>query len=110
MRRSPRGIPVQTSSSTPRLSAVPSATAGTVPTRRDRHLEVVAERGRLGWQKASGHDWRALVEADIARRKRVVGDGLRPRTDGRRATEAAIAADALNRMLELGRPEHVRTA
>jgi hypothetical protein len=33
---------------------VPSATAETAPTRRDRHLEVIAEHGRAGWQKASG--------------------------------------------------------
>ena len=50
------------------------------------------------------------MESDVARWKRVVGDGLRFRTDGRQATEVAIAANALDRMLELGRPEYVRTA
>jgi hypothetical protein len=94
----------------PRSSAVPSATAETAPTRRDRHLEVIAERGRLGWQKASGYNWRALIEADISRWKRVIGDALRSHTDGRQATEAAIAVDVLNRMLELGRPAYVRIA
>ena len=94
----------------PRSGAVPSDTAETVPTQRDRHLRVIAERGRMGWQKASGYNWRALVEADISRWKRVVGDGLRSRTDGRQETEVAIAVDALNRMLDLGRPEYVRTA
>ena len=54
------------------------------------------------------YNWRALVEADISRWKRVIGDGLRSQTDGRQATEVAIAADVLNRMLELGRPEYVR--
>ena len=94
----------------PRSSAVPSQTAGTTPTQRDRHIEVIAEHGRMAWQKASGYNWRALVEADIARWKRVVGDGLRFQTDGRQAAEVAIAADVLNRMLELGRPEYVRIA
>ena len=94
----------------PRSSAVPSATAETAPTQRDRHLEVIAERGRMGWQKASGYNWRALIEADISRWKRVIGDALRSHTDGRQATEVAIAADVLNRMLELGRPEYVRIA
>ena len=94
----------------PRASAVPSDTAETAPTRRDAHLRCIAERGRMGWQKASGYSWRALVEADVPRWKRVIGDGLRSRTDGRQATEVAIAADALNRMLELGRPEYVRIA
>ena len=64
----------------------------------------------MGWQRASGYNWRALVEADVSRWKRVIGDGLRLRTDGRQATEVAIAVNLLNRMLELGRPEYVRVA
>jgi len=93
-----------------RSSAVPSAKAETAPTQRDQHLQTIAERGCMGWQKASGYNWRALVEADIARVKRVIGGGLRSRTGGRWATEVAIAVGALNRMLELGRPEYVRLA
>jgi hypothetical protein len=92
----------------PRSSAVPSDTAQTVPTMRDRHLQTIAERGRMAWQKAAGFNWRALVEADISRFKRVIGDGLQSRTDRRRATEVAIAVNALNQMVELGRPEYVR--
>ena len=75
---------------------------------RDRHLQIIAERGRMTWQKAAGANWRALVEADISRLKRVIGDGLRSRTDPRRAIEVAIAVKALNQMLDLGRPEYVR--
>jgi hypothetical protein len=88
----------------PRSSAVPSATAETAPTKRERHLQLIAERGRMGWQRVSGYNWRALVEADIGRYKRVIGlaDG------GRQTTEVAIAVATLNRMLELGRPEYVR--
>jgi hypothetical protein len=64
----------------------------------------------MDWQRASGYNWRALVEADVSRWKRVIGDGLRSQTDGRQATEVAIAANVLNRMLDLGRPEYVRIA
>ena len=92
----------------PRSSAVPSDVAQTAPTMRDRHLQIIAEQGRTAWQNVSGYNWRALVEADISRFKRVIGDGLRSRTDRRRATEIGIAVEALNRMLELGRPEYVR--
>ena len=60
----------------PRANAVPSEAAETAPTQRDRHLRCIAERGRMGWQRASGYNWRALVEADISRWKRVIGDGL----------------------------------
>jgi hypothetical protein len=92
----------------PRANAVPSQAAESAPTQRDRHLRCITERGRMGWQKASGYNWRALVESDVSRWKRVIGEGLRSQTDGRQASEVAIAADVLNRMLELGRAEYVR--
>ncbi len=94
----------------PRSTAVPSATAETAPTRRDRHLHLIAEKGRMGWQKATGYNARARAEAAVGRFKRVIGDGLRSRTDGRRATEVNVGVHALNRMLEFGRPESVRVA
>ncbi len=94
----------------PRANAVPSDAAETAPTQRDAHLRCITERGRTGWQRASGYGRRALVEADISRWKQVVGDGLRFQTDGRQATEVAIAAEVLNRMLDLGRPNYVRIA
>ena len=94
----------------PRSSAVPSDMAETAPPRRDCHLQVIAERGRMGWQRASGYNRRALAECGASRWKRVLGDGLRSRTAGRQQTEVAIAADVLNRMLDLGRPEYVRIA
>ena len=59
----------------------------------------------MAWQKAV-YNWRALVEADMSRFKRVIGNGLRSRTDHRRATEVKTAVNALNRMLELKRPEY----
>src|SRR3712207_2948391 len=39
----------------PRANAVPSEAAETAPTRRDAHLRCIAERGRMGWQRASGY-------------------------------------------------------
>jgi hypothetical protein len=51
-----------------------------------------------------------LAEAAISRYKRVIGDALRSRTDRRQATEVTVTVRALNRMLELGRPESVRVA
>ena len=79
----------------PRSTAVPSDTA---------------EKGRMGWQRASGYNIRARIEAAVSRYKRVIGDTLRSQTDRRQATEVAIAVGVLNRMLELGRPESVRIA
>jgi len=94
----------------PRATAVPSEMAATAPTQRDRHLQHIAKHGRMAWQKASGYTVRARAEAAIGRFKQVIGDGLRSRTDERRATEVGIAVHALNRMVELGRPNYVRTA
>jgi hypothetical protein len=94
----------------PRSSAVPSETAETAPTQRDQHLQLMAEHGRMGWQKACGYNRRALAEATIGRFKRVIGDGLHSRTDQRQATEMNVAVTVLNRMVELGRPKSVRIA
>ncbi len=88
----------------PRRGAVASASAKTAPTQRDHHLRMIAERGRMAWQKASGYNLRAKVEASISHYKRVIGDTLRSRTDRTEATEVALAAAAPNRMLGLGRP------
>src|SRR3954453_19033324 len=46
----------------PRSTAVPSETAETAPTQRDRHLQCIAEHGRAAWQKASGYNIRARIE------------------------------------------------
>jgi hypothetical protein len=53
---------------------------------------------------------RAKVETSIDRYKCVIGDALRSRTEQTEATEVAIAAAALNRMLAFGRPNYVRIA
>jgi len=48
----------------PRSSAVPSDTAQTAPTMRARHLQIIAERGRMAWQKAraiTGVPWWRLT-------------------------------------------------
>ena len=51
----------------PRTTAVPSKAVATAPTQRDRHLQHIAEHGRMAWQKAPGYMKRALVEVAFAR-------------------------------------------
>ena len=87
---------------------MPSQTAESAPTQRDRHLQLIAEQGRRAWQRASGYTKRARAEAAIGRWKQVIGDRLRAHTDERRATEVDVAVHVLNRMLDLGRPNYVR--
>ena len=76
--------------------------------RRERHLTHLTDLGRL-LRPQLEQVWKR-TEAAVSRYKRVIGDALRSRTDRRQATEAAIAVRALNRMLELGRPQSVRIA
>jgi hypothetical protein len=94
----------------PRSDAVPSETAETTPTQRDRHLHCITEHGRMAWQKTSRYNRRARAEAAVSRYERVIGDVLRSRTDQRRVAEVAIAVEVLNRMLARGRPNYVRIA
>src|ERR671921_145929 len=64
----------------PRATAVPSAAAGTAPSQRDRHVELIRDEGRMGWQKAVGYGRRSLGETAVFRYKAIIGRGLRART------------------------------
>lgn len=92
----------------PRSTAMPSDTAQTTPTQRDRHLQGITNNGRARWQKYSGYNKRSRVEAAIGRFKQVIGNGLQSQTDARQNAEIAVAVHVLNRMLEFGRPTSVR--
>ena len=74
----------------PASDAVLSATADTEPTQRDCHIQAIASKGRMAWQRDSGYNERARVEGQFARWKQVIGDGLRFHSDQARATEVAI--------------------
>ena len=91
----------------PRSTAVLSGEPGPLA-QRDRHLEIIAERGRLAWQKATDYGRRSLVETTMGRYKAVIGSRLRARGFNAQKTEVAIGVAALNRMLEAGRPDSVR--
>ena len=90
--------------------AVSSETAEAASTQRDHPLQVITEHGRMAWQTASGYTKCARAEAAMGRWKQVIGDRLRAHTDEGRATEVDVAAHALNRMLDLGRPNYIRLA
>src|SRR6201990_415027 len=91
----------------PRSTAVPSGEPGS-PTQRDRHLAMIAERGRLAWQATTGYGQRSLVETTMGRYKLLIGPRLRARGFAGQQTEAAIGVAVLNRMLAAGRPDSVR--
>lgn len=64
----------------------------------------------MAWHRDSQYNVRARLEGQIGRWKQVIGPALRFHTDEAQATEVAIAAAALNRMVDLGRPNSVRLA
>jgi hypothetical protein len=91
----------------PRLTAVLSGESGPL-TRRDRHLEMITEQGRMAWQKATDYGQRSLVETTMGRYKALIGPRLRARGFAGQRAEAAIGVAVLNRMLAAGRPDSVR--
>jgi hypothetical protein len=94
----------------PRATAVPSPTTDTTPSQRDRHLRMIHDKGRLGWQKAVGYGRRSLGETAVLRYKTIIGRGLRARTLPAQKTEARVGCSVLNRMTRLGMPVSQRTA
>lgn len=57
----------------PRSTTVLSETVESAPMQRDRHLQSIAEHGRMGWQKRSAYNRRALAETAVSHFKRVMG-------------------------------------
>ncbi len=94
----------------PRSTAVPSTHAGTTPSQRDQHIQLIRDKGRMGWQKAVGYGRRSLGETAMSRYKALIGRGLRARTLPAQKTEARAACSMLNRMTRLGMPVSRRFA
>lgn len=94
----------------PRATAVPSNQAATAPTQRDRHLQRIAETGRMGWQRETQYGRRSKGETAMARYKGILGDRLHARTLPAQQAEVMVGVTALNRMLKTGCPISVRKA
>ena len=88
----------------PRSTAVPSATTGNAPSQRDRHIQRIAECGRLAWQRAVRYGRRSLGEVAMMRYKQVISRSLRARTLPTQKVEAAVGCKVLNIMATLGMP------
>jgi Transposase DDE domain len=94
----------------PRSTAVPSIAANTTPSQRDRHIALIREKGRIGWQKAVGYGRRSLGETAMFRYKALIGPGLRARSLPAQKSEARAGCAVLNRMTRLGMPTTQRVA
>jgi hypothetical protein len=91
----------------PRSTAVLSGEQGTLA-RRDRHLRMITERGRLAWRKATDYGKRSLVGTTMGRYEALIGPRLRARDLAARRNAAAVGVVVLNQMLVSGRPDSVR--
>jgi transposase len=94
----------------PRATAKPGAHADQAPTQRDRHIETIAQRGRLGWQRATGYGRRSLGETAMFRYKTLIGRRLRARSLPGQRVEAWMGCVVINRMTRLGMPVSCRVA
>jgi hypothetical protein len=94
----------------PRASAVPSADKGNGghQSPRGRHIQLMAERGRMGWQKATGYGRRNQAETAMAGYKHLIGPKLRARSLPTQRGEVAIAVAVLSTMIPAAKPVYVR--
>ena len=92
----------------PRASAVPSTGNAGAPSQRDRHIRLIAEKGRMAWQRATGYGRRSLAETAVGRYKGLIGPKLRARSLPAQQGEVATAAKVLNRMIWVAKPVSIR--
>ncbi len=91
----------------PRSTAVPRLAAGTIPSQRDQHIQMIQAKGRLCWQKTVGYGRRSQAETAMFRYKALIGSSLRARTLPAQKTEAKAGCSVLNRM---NPPRHASVA
>ena len=92
----------------PRVTAVLRPKVGTAPSQRERHIQMIQEKGRRGWERAVGYGKRSLVETTMFRYKTLIGPTLRARKFEAQKIEANIACSVINRMTQLGMPSSQR--
>jgi hypothetical protein len=77
-------------------------------TQRDKHIKLIASKGRMAWQQKMGYNLRSYVELAMQRFKRIFGNTMKARSLPQQKAEAMISASALNRMTSLGMPVSVK--
>lgn len=92
----------------PRSSAVPSTANPNGQSLRDQLIQLMADHGRMAWQSLTGYGRRNVVEATMARYKRLIGSKLRVRRRDAQAGEVALGVQMLNRMICEAKPVVVR--
>jgi len=75
-----------------------------------RHIAMIEERGRLGWQRSVNYGKRSLAEVAMFRYKKLIGRCLHARSLPTQKTEAKVACKVINIMTDPGMPVSRRSA
>jgi hypothetical protein len=72
---------------------------------RDQNLRRIRQVGRKRWKQESGYHRRSLAETTMFRFKSIFGERLSSRDFDNQAVEVFIKCAALNRMIQIAKPE-----
>ncbi len=79
----------------------------TPPKPRDETLRYIRKHGRKKWKRDSGYHRRSLAETTMFRLKTIFGGVLKSRRFENQVAELMIQCAALNRMIQIAKPESV---
>lgn len=77
----------------------------TPPHARDENLRYIRKHGRKKWKRESQYHQRSLAETTMGRHKREFGGVVSSRTFDNQAVELFIQCAALNRMIQIAKPD-----
>lgn len=78
------------------------------PHPRDENLRSIRKHGRKKWKEDSRYHRRSLAETTMFRLKTIFGGRLSSRTFDNQAAELFIKCAALNRMIQMAKPDSVK--
>jgi IS5 family transposase len=77
------------------------------PHPRDENLRAIRKRGRKSWKRGSNYHRRSIAETTMFRLKAIFGGKLRSRKFDNQAAELFMQCVALNRMIQVAKPDTV---
>jgi IS5 family transposase len=77
------------------------------PHPRDENLRTIRQHGRKAWKRQSKYHRRSLAETTMCRLKTIFGGNVRSRSFDNQATELLLQCAALNRMIQVAKPDTV---
>jgi IS5 family transposase len=77
------------------------------PHPRDENLRAIRQHGRKTWKRQSNYHRRSLAETTMYRLKTIFGGKVRSRLFDNQATELLLQCVALNRMIQVAKPDTV---